>query len=102
MIIFFCVHLFASTLLYLDLNDEAYEEETCENCNLTKPKTSILIHIDETRACKVHYGQRFEAMKAQNKRERNQKLRARKGKEKVNEQQRQVIISLPNIFLTTL
>ena len=41
------------TLLYLDLNDEANEEETCENCNLTKPKTQILIHIGETKACKT-------------------------------------------------
>ena len=71
------------------MNDEANEEETCENCNLAKPKNQILIHIGQTKACKTHYGPRFEAMKAQNKRERNQKSRARVGKEKVNEQQRQ-------------
>ena len=65
------------TLLYLDLN-EAYEEETCENCNLTKPKTQILIHIGETEACKTHYGPRFEAMKAQNETEQKQKSRQSK------------------------
>ena len=70
------------------MNDEANEEETCENCNLTKPKTSILIHIDKTRACKVHYGQRFEAMKALNEKERKQRSRARLGKEKVSQEQR--------------
>ena len=80
---------FAFTLLYLDLNDEANEEETCENCNLTKPKNQILIHIGQTKACKTHYGPRFKAMKALNEKERKQRLRARIGKEKVNEQQRQ-------------
>ena len=87
--IFFCVRFFAFTLLYLDLNDEANEEETCENCNLTKPKNQILIHIGQTKACKTHYGPRFKAMKALNEKERKQRLRARIGKEKVNEQQRQ-------------
>jgi hypothetical protein len=77
------------TFLYLDLHDDANEEETCENCNLTKPKNQILIHIGKTKACKTHYGPRFKAMKAQNERERKQKSRARIGKEKVNEQQRQ-------------
>ena len=75
-------------LLYLDLNDEANEEETCEHCNLTKPKTEILIHIGKTEACKTHYGPRFKAMKAQNERERKQKSRARLGKERENEQKR--------------
>ena len=69
---------FVFTLLYLDLNDEANEEETCEHCNLTRPKTQILIHIDQTEACKTHYGQRFTAMKAQNEREQKQKSRASK------------------------
>ena len=72
---------FVFTLLYLDLNDEANEEETCENCNLTKPKTEILVHIGKTKACETHYGARFKAMKAQSKREQKQKSRARIGKE---------------------
>ena len=78
------------TLLNLDLNDEVNkeEEETCENCNLTKPKTAILIHIGQTRACKAHYGERFKAMKALNEQERQQRSRARIGKEKVSKQQR--------------
>ena len=80
---------FAFTLLYLDLIDEANEEETCENCNLTKPKNQILIHIGQTKACKTHYGPRFKAMKAQNEKERKQRSRARIGTEKEYEQQRQ-------------
>ena len=70
--------IFCVRFLYLDLNDEANEEETCENCNLTRPKTQILIHIGQTKACKTHYGPRFKAMKAQNERERKQKSRASK------------------------
>ena len=66
------------TPLYLDLNDEANEEETCEFCNLTKPKTQILKHIGQTKACKAHYGPRFRAMKAQNEKEQKQKSRASK------------------------
>ena len=66
------------TLLYLDLNDEANEEETCEFCNLTKPKTQILKHIGQTKACKAHYGPRFKGMKAQNEKEQKQKSRASK------------------------
>ena len=82
----FFAYVLLFTLLYLDLNDEAYEEETCENCNLTKPKTQILIHIGETEACKTHYGPRFEAMEAQNEREQKQKSRAsRKAREKAQE-----------------
>ena len=60
---------------FLDFNDEANEEEileTCENCDLTEPKTSILIHIGNTKACKAHYGPRFKAMKALNEKEQKQ------------------------------
>ena len=61
---------------FLDFNDEANEEEileTCENCDLTEPKTSILIHIGNTKACKAHYGPRFKAMQALNEREQKQR-----------------------------
>ena len=69
------MYVFVFTL-YLDLNDEANEEETCENCNLTRPKTQILLHIGQTKACKTHYGPRFKAMKALNDREQEQRSRA--------------------------
>ena len=72
----------------LELNDEANGEEmfeTCEYCDLTQPKSSILIHIDQTKACKAHYGPRFKAMKALNDQEELEKL-AELAKQNVQEE----------------
>ena len=78
----------AGVCFFLDFNDEANEEEileTCENCDLTEPKTSILIHIGNTKACKAHYGPRFKAMKALNDQEELEKL-AELAKQNVQEE----------------
>ena len=34
---------------FLDLNGEANEDKTCENCDLTQPKSSMLTHIGQTK-----------------------------------------------------
>ena len=73
------------------MNDDFTEEEileTCENCNVTRPKTSG--HIGMAKACKAHYGARFEEMKAVNHRERNERSRTKTGKKRRNEQDRKV------------
>ena len=56
------------------MNDEAHEEETCEYCDLTQPKSSILIHIGQNKECKAHYGPRFKEMKVLHDQEEREKL----------------------------
>ena len=51
------------------------KKEICECCNKKFPEKSLLRHIGQRKACKKHYGARFDEQKRRDNRERVQKHR---------------------------
>ena len=62
---------------------------SCDYCSKDLPESSILKHIGNTQACKVHYGPRFDKMKRKKDSNRVKKWRKEKEKEKEKELERQ-------------
>ena len=54
---------------------------SCDYCSKELPESSILKHIGNSQACKVHYGPRFDRMKRKKDIIRIKKWRKEKGKE---------------------
>ena len=55
---------------------------SCDYCSKELPESSILKHIGNSQACKVHYGPRFDRMKRKKKHQQNKKMEKRKRKRK--------------------
>ena len=54
---------------------------SCDYCSKELPESSILKHIGNSQACKVHYGPRFDRMKRKKKHQQNKKQEKREKKE---------------------
>ena len=55
---------------------------SCDYCSKELPESSILKHIGNSQACKVHYGPRFDRMKRKKKHQQNKTMEKRKRKRK--------------------
>ena len=62
---------------------------SCDYCSKELPESSILKHIGNSQACKVHYGPRFDRMKRKKNINKIKKWRKEKGKEKELKEQRE-------------
>ena len=73
------------------LKDKKIMEKTvsCDYCSKELPESSILKHIGNSQACKVHYGPRFDRMKRKKNINKIKKWRKEKGKEKELKEQRE-------------
>ena len=79
------------------LKDKKIMEKTvsCDYCSKELPESSILKHIGNSQACKVHYGPRFDKMKRKKNINKIKKWRKEKGKEKELKEQRELYAQDP-------
>ena len=68
---------------------------SCDYCSKELPESSILKHIGNSQACKVHYGPRFDRMKRKKNINKIKKWRKEKGKEKELKEQRELYAQDP-------
>ena len=88
--------------MILNIEDETLKgkkimEKTvsCDYCSKELPESSILKHIGNSQACKVHYGPRFDRMKRKKNINKIKKWRKEKGKEKELKEQRELYAQDP-------
>ena len=77
--------------------DETGKQWQCDFCKTFWPSASILKHIGNTKNCKSHYGPRFDDLKKESKRQRQECYRREEGIEKELEQQRKKYASDPKV-----
>ena len=79
------------------VENEAGKIWQCDFCKTFWPSASILKHIGNTKNCKSHYGPRFDDLKKESKRQRQECYRREEGIEKELEQQRKKYASDPKV-----
>ena len=79
------------------VENEAGKKWQCDFCKTFWSSASILKHIGNTKNCKSHYGPRFDDLKKESKRQRQECYRREEGIEKELEQQRKKYASDPKV-----
>ena len=82
---------------FVEKNGKEGKEWQCDFCKTFWPSASILKHIGNTKNCKSHYGPRFDDLKKESKRQRQECYRREEGIEKELEQQRKKYASDPKV-----
>ena len=82
---------------FVERKKEEGKEWQCDFCKTFWSSASILKHIGNTKNCKSHYGPRFDDLKKESKRQRQECYRREEGIEKELEQQRKKYASDPKV-----